>query len=166
MSVPNYISVSSAVACRNAYKNLNGPLLINKNGGNYDPTDFIWIPLNELKALCDDLLSIRDKNNNPISGVRIYFGINNVIGKEDRETLFIAPTVDFSNVIETLTEVKLYNLPVSLIETAPNQIEYRIIDGLKNAADSQLTQLPISGNEINKICDGWETVPPPKPNQN
>ena len=161
MSVPNYIPITSAVQMRDQYKLTDGPLLKVKEQGKYDPTDLVWIPLSELKALVDEYWAIRDKDNTPLSGVRIYFGIGKDSDNKDRETVFFAPTCDYSNESPVPVEAKLCNLPVCIVETPAHQIEFQIINDLKNAADITVVQSPVTGNVISKICDGMDTIPPP-----
>lgn len=165
MSAPNYITINRAVQMRDQYKLTDGPLLKVKEQGKYDPTDLVWIPLSELKAIVDEYWAIRDKDNKPISGVRIYFGIGKDADNKDRETVFFAPTCDYSNESPVPVEAKLCNLPVYLVETPAHQIEFQIINDLKNAADINVVQMPVTGTDKSYICDGWVTVPPPKTNQ-
>jgi hypothetical protein len=161
MCVPSYISINSAVQMRDQYKLTDGPLLKVKELGKYDPTDLIWIPLSELKAIVDEYWAIRDKDNKPLSGVRIYFGIGKDSQNKDRETLFFAPTCDYSDASPVPVEAKLCNLPVAIVETPAHQIEFQIIDDLKNAADINVRQLPVTGTVTSKIFDGMDTIPPP-----
>jgi hypothetical protein len=162
MSVPNYIPINDAVQMRELYKVTNGPLLKVKNARNdYVATDFVWISLADFKAIVDEYYAIHDKDNKPISGVRIYFGLGKDTESKDRETLFFAPTSDYSQASPVPAEAKLCNLPVAIVETREHQIEFQIINDLKNAADIEVIQPPIAGTVTSKICDGFATVPPP-----
>lgn len=162
MSVPNYIQINDAVQMRDLYKTTNGPLLKVKSPSNdYIPTDFVWIPLTELKAIVDEYYAIHDKDNKPISGVRIYFGLGKDSENKDRETVFLTPTSDYSDASPVPVDPKLCNLPVSVVETPAHQIEFQIIDSLKNAADITVKQLPVTGTVKNNVCDSFQTVPPP-----
>lgn len=131
---PGIISINEAVNLHESYVGEHYQAINNAMGEGFLDTQFVWFEYDRIKSYIGYLEAVQDKNpnNEPISGIRVYFGAygdgNDLYPKQ--QTVFFTPTVD-TKLNENNSNMK--NLPFYIQPSSSNDPlvgTYKIIGGL------------------------------------
>lgn len=168
------ISIEQAVEMKNEYKTHIKPLIESYRGGNYKATEFAWIDMETLKDYINLLEEVNAKNEDQISGVRIYFGTHpkNTVADtkteemfSERESVFLVPTVEVSSTSASSNYPNLHHVPFCIKpDDSSDSLKgsFEIIEGLLNSKDETTGNGTSSyGNKTSLIMDEMSLTPPP-----
>ena len=169
------ISIEQAIEMKNEYQTRIKTVIEASRGSGYQATEFVWIDLETLKNYLKKLDDVKEKNSTDVSGIRIYFSAypkdetdafkSSEIDYPDRETLFLAPTIEVASTSASNNYPNLQHLPFCINPTNasdPLKGAIEIIDGLLNVNDN--TSSATTSNYTNKtslLLDKMTITPPP-----
>lgn len=167
------ISIEQAVEMKNEYKAHIKPLIESYRGGNYKATEFAWIDIETLKEYINLLEEVNSKNEDQISGVRIYFGAHPKITTSDtktaemyseRESVFLVPTVELPSTATSAEYPNLNHVPFCINTNGgsdPNKGSFEAISDLLNAEDNSSTRTTDYSNKTSLVMNRMSLTPPP-----
>jgi hypothetical protein len=172
------ISATQASAMKKEYERTISPLiktLKSTDSIEYKPTQFAYIDLETLKNYVALLGSVNEKNQEKISGVRIYLcsypnQANDKNKYPERETLFFAPTVKVAGNELSRRYSNLENLPFTIKSDGDDKYvgEFEIATELLNENDNRASAKTVSkqvtndNNTTSLFLNDLQLTPPPK----
>jgi hypothetical protein len=169
------ISATQAITMKKEYEQTIAPLiktLKSTDSKEYQPTQFAYIDLETLKNYVALLDRVNDKNQEKISGVRIYLSSyqNDKNKYPARETLFFAPTFKVTGTELSRKYSNLENLPFTIKPNGNDKYvgKFEIVTALLNQYDNGANTATVSklvaheSNTTSLFLNDLQLTPPPK----
>lgn len=171
------ISATQAHAMKTEYENTITPLIKNlksKDSVEYQPTQFAYIDLETLKSYVALLEEVNNKNQEKVSGVRVYMSAYpNKTDKKGRypgrETIFFAPTFKVTGNELSRTYTNLENVPFTIKPVGDDKYagKFEIATELLNEFDNKPSMTTKSNENrtdgnTSLFMNDLQLTPPPK----
>jgi hypothetical protein len=173
------ISATQASTMKKEYERTISPLiktLKSTDSNDYQPTQFAYIDFETLKNYVALLDRVNEKNQEKVSGVRIYLSsyTNQANDKNKfpgRETIFFAPTFKVAGTELSKKYSNLENLPFTIKPNGDDKYEgtFEITTELLNEYDNRSSAATLSkqaaksnNNTTSLFLNDLQLTPPPK----